>query len=350
MIKLTDPIGQLNDQSTLQKYKIAGLIATKTIDEIIKNTKVGSKLFDLVNIGENYIRNELKKVFTEIKDKGQSFPICLSLNNIAGHYIPLSNEIIQDGDILKIELGVHIDGFPANIVFSTLVTSDNTIINDKRSNVMKGCIEASKEIIKIMKPGNTNKDVSNIMQKYAEKYNCNLPIYNESGIVPGVLSYQISRYVVDGSNDDDDEFIHRFILCKDNPNYEYTMRENEFEENEIYSIDILMSTGSCKLQNIDKTAIFKRNHKNRFPLKLKSSKDALSLFNKGMFPIKIDISNVKIKLGLKECLEKNLIEKYPVVCDKEGEYIARVKFTVIVKENPVLICGKSSDSELKKLV
>jgi methionine aminopeptidase len=111
-----------------------------------------------------------------------------------------------------------------------------------------------------------------------------------------------------------------------------------------------MSTGSCKLQNIDKTAIFKRNHKNRFPLKLKSSKDALSLFNKGMFPIKIDISNVKIKLGLKECLEKNLIEKYPVVCDKEGEYIARVKFTVIVKENPVLICGKSSDSELKKLV
>ena len=349
MIELTDPMEQLNDINNLNKYKSAGIIATKASDEIVKNIKNGIKLLDLVNIGNNFINLELDKVHKDVKNKGLSFPICLSLNNIAGHYIPNNTEVIKEGDILKIELGVHIDGFPANIVYSTIFNGVNKLpLNDKRAKVMKACIETSKELFKIMKPGNTNCDVAKIMEEYATKYNCNSPVCNEQGAIPGVLSYQMSRYVADGYNDDDNEYVHRFILSKQNPNYEYSMRETEFEENEVYAIDILMSSGSGKLTPLDKTDIYKRNHEQRIELKLKSSKDALREFNKTRFPISLQNKETRIKLGLKECLEKKLLEKYSVVKEKEGEYIARIKFTVIIKDNPILVCGKSGDPELAK--
>lgn len=350
MIELTDPIEQTKDAINIAKYKTAGQIVTKTVDEIVKNVRDGIKLTELSNIGNHYIKIELDKVHKDIKYKGLTFPICLSLNQIGGHYIPQSDtDIVKEGDILKIELGAHIDGFPANIVYSTIVSSSNNKISDKRSNVMKACIEASREIAKIMKPGKTNKDVANIMKKCAENYGCNLPVCNEPGAIPGILSFQMSRYIIDGYNDDEDEFIHRFILSKENPNYDFSMRENEFEENEVYGIDILMSTGSGRLHSTDKIDIYRRNHETKTQLKIKASRETLSLFNRERFPICVNTKETKYRLGLKECLEKKLIERYPVVCEKEGEYIARIKFTVIVKDKPILICGKPADAELNKL-
>ncbi len=349
---MSDPLEQLQDINNLNKYKAAGLIATKTVNEIVKNIKVNIKLINLLHIGNNYVQTEISKVYKDVKDKGFSFPICLSLNNIAGHYIPLDTDIIKEGDILKIELGIHIDGFPANIVYSTLVNSTSNKINDNRANVMKACIEASKKVFILMTPDHTNKDIIKAMEKCAEKYNCNLPTCNEFelGHVPGILSFQISRHVCDGQNDDSDEFVHRFILSKEHHTYDYSMNEIQLEENEVYAIDILMSSGSGKLQNIDKTSIFKRNHDKKELLKLKTSREVLNIFNKDKFPIYVDCKESRIKLGLKECLDKGLIEKYIAVTEKEGEYIARIKFTVIVRDKPILICGKSADGELNKLI
>lgn len=343
-----DPLQQLNDSNTLNKYKTAGLIATRTVDEIIKNMKVGTKMTDLLTIGNDYAQKELNKVYKEIKNKGLCFPICLSPNNIAGHYIPSNTDIIKEEDIIKIELGIHIDDFPSTIVFTTIVTNSK-VTDTKKTNVIKACIKASKNILPLMTPGNTNKDIVSVMEKYAEKYNCNLPICNEKGFIPGIFSYQMSKGICDGHTDDDEEFIHRFILSKDNPSYDFSMREMQLEENEVYSIDILMSSGVGKLNSINKVDIFKRNHSKRESLKLKLSRESLNSFNNELFPVSICNKETKVRLGLKECLERKLIDPYPVVAEKESEYVARIKFTVIVKDKPILICGRSADSELNKM-
>lgn len=347
-IELTDPLYQLNDEN-LSKYKMAGYIATKTIDEIIKKMKPEIQLINLIQLANNFIESECEKVYKNIKYKGLAFPVCLSINDIAGHYIPKITDVTKEGDIIKIELGVHIDGFPAFIGYSTIINETNKKIDDKRANVMKAVIEASKKIIKIMTPNYSNIDVTNLLKKYSEKYNCNLPICNEKGAIPGVFSYQISRYICDGYNSEEDEFIHKFILSKENPSFDFSQRETYFEENEIYVIDILMSTGNGKLNSINETNIYRRNFEMRSDLKLKSSREALVLFNNNRFPITLT-NNSKIKLGIKECINKKLLEIYPVVSEKKNEFIARIKFTVIIKETPMLICGRPSDSELKKLI
>jgi hypothetical protein len=44
---LSDPLTQLDDIENIKKYKAAGLIATKTVNKILGNAKVGCKLIDL---------------------------------------------------------------------------------------------------------------------------------------------------------------------------------------------------------------------------------------------------------------------------------------------------------------
>ena len=47
---------------------------------------------------------------------GIAFPCCISVNNAICHYSPLTHDadtILKEGDLAKIDLGAHIDGFIA---------------------------------------------------------------------------------------------------------------------------------------------------------------------------------------------------------------------------------------------
>ena len=51
-----------------------------------------------------------------IVSSGVAFPTCISVNNVICHYTPLLSEpdtCLQDGDLVKMDLGAHIDGFIA---------------------------------------------------------------------------------------------------------------------------------------------------------------------------------------------------------------------------------------------
>ena len=55
---------------------------------------------------------------------GIAFPTCISPNHCVGHYSPLVSEDtveIKEGDIVKIDLGVHVDGYIA-VVAHTLAS------------------------------------------------------------------------------------------------------------------------------------------------------------------------------------------------------------------------------------
>ena len=54
MFEFTDPLEQLNEPTALNKYKTAGLIATKAVNEAVKNLKEGSKLMEIRNHCINY--------------------------------------------------------------------------------------------------------------------------------------------------------------------------------------------------------------------------------------------------------------------------------------------------------
>ena len=77
------------------------------------------------------MEEELKKVFTNKKSKklerGIAFPTCISVNHIFGHYSPMSDESssLQEGDLAKIDLGCHLDGFVAQAAHTIIVSNDS---------------------------------------------------------------------------------------------------------------------------------------------------------------------------------------------------------------------------------
>ena len=358
MVEQVYSMEQFNDSTTANKYQIAGEIASKALDQVIESIGPGVSVKTLCELGDLFIINEVRKVYLKQKDmkKGIAFPTSIGINNMAGYYSPEDKSFnISEGDIVNIELGVHIDGFPAIVAYTVVVHDGDEPLSDvsnKRANVVTAVAEASRAVLPLIKNGKTNADVSDTLKKIAKKYDCSLPFVENPDIrTPGVVSYQMSRNVLDGQNDDDADDVHKLILPRHHHSYEFEMRPTEFETNEVYSIDIVMSSGEGHLYPTEeRVTIFRRNYDKKHQLKLKSSHEALRYFNGGFPQSCSDDMNSRMKLGIQECTRNGLLIPYAPFAEKPGEYVAQVKFTVIVRnKKPILVSGRSSDPQLEKV-
>src|SRR3990170_5712217 len=177
IMEITDPMTQLDDSSNLEKYKIGGEVVATVLDKLIDECKPGKSIYELCILGDDLIKKELNNVYQKISIKGLAFPTCVSINNIAGYNSPQKEDgvKIKEGDLVKIELGVHIDGFPALIAYTVYVEymEDKNKKNkddEKILRLLKAISEASKEVVELMKPGKKNTEIVNTLQKYAKKY------------------------------------------------------------------------------------------------------------------------------------------------------------------------------------
>lgn len=114
----------------LDKYKAAAQIANAALTKVISLCVVGADIHKICQEGDAFIEEELKKVFSNKKSKklerGIAFPTCISVNNICGHYSPMADEsqLLQEGDLAKIDLGCHLDGFIAQAGHTIVVSAD----------------------------------------------------------------------------------------------------------------------------------------------------------------------------------------------------------------------------------
>jgi len=95
-----------------------------------------------------------------------AFPVNLSLNEIAAHYTPASgDETIAEG-ILKVDVGVAIDGYIADTAFSVDLTEDG-----KFKEMIELNEKALEEATKVVKVGMEVRDVGDAVQDVLEEWN-----------------------------------------------------------------------------------------------------------------------------------------------------------------------------------
>ena len=126
----------------------------------------------------------------------------------------------------------------------------------------------------------------------------------------GILSCQQTQNVIDGKK--------RIIL---NPS-ESQRRDFEaatFAENEVYGIDILVSSGEDgkARQEESRTTIFQRDSNVTYQLKLKNSRNVFSEVQKkaGAFPFNIRCleDEKRARMGLQEAVQHSLVKPYEVL-------------------------------------
>ncbi|CAI7749438.1 unnamed protein product [Closterium sp. NIES-54] len=167
--------------------------------------------------------------------------------------------------------------------------------------------------------GDVNKEVAEALQKVAEAYGVR--------VVEGVLSHQMKQFVIDAN---------KVVLSVSSP--EMRVEDFEFEANEVYAVDIVMSSGEGKPKLVDEkqTMVYKRAVDKAYSLKLKASRAIFSEISQkfSIMPFTARALETKAaRLGLVECVNHDLLQPYPVLHEKQGDIVAHIKFTVLLMPN-----------------
>jgi curved DNA binding protein len=160
-----------------------------------------------------------------------------------------------------------------------------------------------------------------------------------------MMSHQLKRNVLDGEK--------RIIL---NPT-DAQRKEIEtftFEEGQVYSLDILISTGEGipKLQDA-RCTIFKKIPLASYGLKTAAGRTVFSTVSKEngdmAFSIRQFPDQTKARLGLVECAKHGLVQPYDVLYEKDGVEVAHILLTVLLlPTGPLKVTGVQFDQELVK--
>jgi len=114
----------------LDKYKASAEVANKALEKAIELCVVGADIFTVCQEVDALMLAQLAETFSSKKTKklerGIAFPCCISVNHVMGHYSPMGDESTQlaEGDIAKIDLGCHLDGFIAQAAHTVIVSAD----------------------------------------------------------------------------------------------------------------------------------------------------------------------------------------------------------------------------------
>lgn len=69
--------------------------------------------------------------------------------------------MIKDGDVVKIDLGAHFDGFMALVAHTIVVQADpNLQVTDKKADVILAAYKGVQAAFRLLKPGNINNQVT----------------------------------------------------------------------------------------------------------------------------------------------------------------------------------------------
>ncbi|MCP8307467.1 MAG: type II methionyl aminopeptidase [archaeon] len=138
-----------------QEYFKAGKIASKICEEMAKKISAGDKVFDICN-----------KVESMIKNLGgePAFPCNIGINSITAHYTAEIDDenIIKNGDVVKIDLGVHVNGYIADTAFTISFNPDY-------DSLIKATNDVLKEAISMVRGGVRVGDIGRAIENGASK-------------------------------------------------------------------------------------------------------------------------------------------------------------------------------------
>jgi methionine aminopeptidase len=180
----------------VEKSKLAATVANDVMRHLIGLVKPGACILDLCEVqrtlffsmkppnaqiqaGDVAIAQGVAKHYSKKKDmkKGVAFPTCISVNNVVGHFCPMEDDksVITEGDVVKIDFGVHIDGHISCMAHTVVASSTPTeAIEGKAADVICAAYFAGEAALHLMRPGGTNQEVTNVINHVAREFGVNV--------------------------------------------------------------------------------------------------------------------------------------------------------------------------------
>ncbi|MBT4257631.1 type II methionyl aminopeptidase [archaeon] len=142
--------------------------------EITKKVKADAKDFIKKGMPLLEIAERIENKIVELGGK-PAFPTNLSINNIAAHYTPFHEDKTLAEGLLKVDFGVHIDGWLSDNAFS--LDLENSELNKKLIESSKNALKKALETIEIKK---TTNEIGKVIEDTIQEKGFQ-PIRNLSG-------------------------------------------------------------------------------------------------------------------------------------------------------------------------
>jgi len=244
-----------------------------------------------------------------------AFPVNLSINDIAAHYTPTFDDKTKAYGLLKVDFGVHIDGWVADNAFS--VDLDN---NEENRKLILAAEKALENALKLVKRGTSLSEIGKEIQKTMESHKAT-PIINLSG-------HSISHYD-----------LHAGTTV---PNYDNESKE-VFEEG-IYAIEPFATFGNGKVYDGKPSGIYslidERNVRN--PIARKVLDYVIEEYSTLPFCSRWIIRKFghTALFGLKQLEDNGNLHHYAQLIEVSHRNVSQAEHTILVEENKVEVTTK----------
>jgi len=291
------------EREILEKYIRAGEIAARVRDYGCSLVKIDVPVLE--------IAEKIDKKIAELKAK-PAFPVNISINDMAAHYHPVINDklVIKEEDYVKIDIGVHLDGYIGDTASTArVVGKDDLIICSEK---MLG------NAIKIIRTGITIGEIGEVIENTAKEFGFN-PIRNLTGHSLGHFDVHAGLTIPNIKNDS-----------------KYQLREDE-----VIAIEPFCTNGNGLVKDSGNALIFRWI--NDRPVRLMESRKILEMsrdkFERLPFAkrwVQKEFSPLKVEMSLKELTSINALYGYQPLREVSGKPVAQAEHTLIVKEKPII--------------
>lgn len=275
------------DPEILEYYLEAGRIASSVREQTLNIVEEGGRLLDTAEYAEELTRQMGGEV---------AFPCNISINEIASHYTPLKGDRkFASKDLVKIDIGVHINGYIAD-------TADTIEVDTNHNRTLiKAAREALNAAINEIQEGINTKYLGKVIENVIKSYNC-VPMTDLTG-------HSMERYI-----------IHSGVNI---PNYGSASFGNVLHAGDVVAVEPFTTLGRGRTR-LGEVRIYSlvgnMDSKNLLHQKLLSQFNTLPFTTRWM-----DEPDELNKMMTK-------LHKYPVLIESGGCPVAQAEHTVIVED------------------
>lgn len=289
------------NQETIESYKKAGRITSEALRYAKSITKPGIPLLEIS-----------EKIEAKIKSLGGvlAFPINLSMDEVAAHFIPLDNKILASG-LLKIDIGTYVNNCIADAAISLDLTPEK-----KYTKLIEASKEALENAIKIVKTGMEVRRIGKEIQETITKYGFS-PVIDLSG-------HQLQNGI-----------LHSGLSI---PNYD-NLDKRKLEDSMVIAIEPFATTGIGKIEDGKPSGIYRLIEKK--PQRIEKAKKILNFIEENYqfrpfskLWIEKEFGNSSLYLSMLE--SQNCLYQYPQLIESSKSPVSQAEHTILIKDKIVI--------------
>lgn len=274
----------------IEKYKQAGSILSEVRNLTAQKVIEGESLLMVAEFAEKLIRE---------KGGEPAFPVNISRNDEAAHSTPcLNDKAVFGKDMVKLDIGVHIDGYIADTAITVDLSGNPKLVKASES--------ALEEAINFIKAGVNTSDIGGVIEDTITSYGYK-PIVNLTG-------HGLAQYIQHAPPAIPNKRMSGGVVL---------------EEGDIIAIEPFATDGAGKIHDAGSAEIY--HIVSERPVRHPSARKLFQEIEKyKTLPFAKRWLGERVDFALIALAKANIVRPYPILKEIQGGLISQAEHTVIV--------------------